>query len=310
MLGTIAVTDEGWYEFLRRRRWEEVNFWTPSDRRRFHAPAFSPFLFKLKAPSSAVCGFGYFARWSSLPDWLAWDTFGEGNGCTSLDEMRRRIGTIRQRIGYVAAGSLQNIGCILLVAPVFFPPDALVPQPRDWHARTVSSKAYDLTVGEGRRVWEMCLERAASLQQELLPAIVSETRARYGRPTLVTPRLGQGSFRIAVTEAYGRSCAATGEHSLPVLEAAHIRAYSENGPHDVANGILLRADLHRLFDQGYLTVTPGYRLEVSERLREDYSNGRSYYPLQGKQLLNVPASQRDRPAAEFLRWHNQRVYLG
>jgi len=253
-------------------------------------------------------------RWSSLPDWLAWDTLGEGNGCASLAEMRRRIAAIRQRIGYVAAGPLTNIGCILLVEPTFFPPDAWVPQPRDWPARTVSGKAYDLTAGEGHRVWAACLERAAE-RATLLAAgdmvgnAVAEPTARYGAPRLVTPRLGQGTFRIAVTEAYGRACAATSEHSLPVLEAAHIRSYSDEGPHDVANGLLFRADLHRLFDQGYVTVTPECRIEVSGRLREDYRNGRSYYPLHGT-ALRLPAAARERPAAEFIRWHNEHVYLG
>jgi hypothetical protein len=49
VIGTVAVTDTSWYEFLARRSLPEVNFWTPSDRRRFSAPEFSPFFFKLKA---------------------------------------------------------------------------------------------------------------------------------------------------------------------------------------------------------------------------------------------------------------------
>ena len=87
MQGTIAVTDYGWYEFLQSRALPEVNFWTPSDRRGFRAPEFSPLFFKLKAPHNAIGGFGYFARWSSLPVWLAWECFGDGNGCASLHEL-------------------------------------------------------------------------------------------------------------------------------------------------------------------------------------------------------------------------------
>jgi putative restriction endonuclease len=308
MRGTIAVTDHGWYEFLRGRNLPEVNFWTPSDRHAFRAPEFSPFFFKLKAPHNAVCGFGYFARWASLPDWLAWDCFREGNGCQSLTEMRARIGTIRHRIRYAAASALNNIGCIVVVEPTFFEPDEWVPQPADWHPRTVSSKAYDLMRGEGQRVWDDCRERVASGSAALARLQIPEER-RYGTSSLVAPRLGQGAFRIAVTEAYGRACAVTGEHSLPALDAAHIRSYAQEGTHDVRNGILLRADLHRLFDQGYITVTPvEHRLEVSRRLREDYSNGRSYYPLHGS-AVRVPNSNAERPGAEYLRWHNENVYL-
>ncbi len=57
-----------------------------------------------------------------------------------------------------------------------------------------------------------------------------------------------------------------------------------------------------------MTVTPSLCLEVSSRLRADYSNGRSYYPLHGA-TLQVPDRERDRPAAEFLAWHNEHVYL-
>lgn len=312
MRGTIAVTDTGWYEFLSRRSLAEVNFWTPSDRRRFSAPEFSPFFFKLKAPHRAVVGFGYFAKWSSLPSWLAWECFGEGNGCASLAELEERLAAIRGRIRYVATGPIANIGCILLVQPVFFPRDLWVSQPADWHDRTVSTASYDLSSGEGRRLWEACLERATSISTStpaVLPLVAGPTGPRYGAPRQMAPRLGQGTFRVSVTDAYERACAITTEHSLPALEAVHIRSYSEEGPHEVRNGILLRADLHRLFDRGYVTVTPDHRVEISDRLKAEYHNGRSYYPLQGQEL-RVPRAERDRPAVEYLQWHNEHVYLG
>jgi putative restriction endonuclease len=125
----------------------------------------------------------------------------------------------------------------------------------------------------------------------------------------VVLRLGQGTFRVAVTEAYRRACAITGEHSLPALEAAHIRSYMADGPHRVANGILLRADFHRLFDQGYVTITTDHQLLVGKRLRRDFANGRSYYPYQGK-LIDLPRRETDQPAREYLEWHRETVFLG
>lgn len=309
MIGTVAVTDFGWYEFLSRHPSAEVNFWTPSDRRRFAAPEFSPFFFKLKAPHRAIAGFGFFAQWSSLPPWLAWECFGTGNGCSSLGEFEERLTEIRTRIGYVASNPRAHVGCILLVQPVFFPREAWVAQPKDWHDRTVSSQGYNLTEGEGLRVWSECLERSSETTlPPHLPQVAGPPAPRYGTPYVITPRRGQGTFRVAVTDAYGRSCAVTGEHSLPALEAAHIRSFAHEGPHEARNGLLLRADLHRLFDKGYATVTPGLRLEISERLRADYSNGRSYYPLHGSQV-RPPEDTRHRPAQEFLAWHNDHVYL-
>lgn len=314
MQGTIAVTDHGWYERLRMLpTLEEVNFWKPSATRTFHAEQFSPFFFKLRAPQHAICGFAFFARYSRLPDWLAWDCFQLGNGCASLADMRERIGAIRERIHYKGAQAASTIGCVLLVQPTFFPRDKWVPPPRDWPVRTQVDKKYDLSHGEGARIWAEC--RAAALQLSLAgeqtpaAAIAEGPAQRYGSPLLVTPRLGQGTFRVAVTEAYGKGCAITEEHSLPALEAGHIQPFASGGPNEVRNGLLLRADLHRLFDQGYVTVTPRLTLEVSRRLREDYANGRTYYPLHGRSLRR-PQREEDRPGAAFLASHNEKIYLG
>jgi putative restriction endonuclease len=311
MIGTIAITDEGWCRFLAERpELTELNFWTPSARRTFRAPQFSPFLFKLRAPYNAICGFAYFAQFSRLPDWLAWESYGFGNGCESFEEMRSRIATIRARIGYDEQTGSDEIGCIQLVSPVFFLSDSWVPQPSDWRPRTQTHTKYDLAIGEGSRVWNACLAAARTSPVAIAaPEIFlsAERGPRYGEPRLMTPRLGQATFRIAVLDAYGRGCAVTEEHSLPALEASHIRPYAQDGPHEIRNGLLLRADLHRLFDTGYATVTPDLRLEISARLRQDYRNGRSYYPLQGAHV-HVPPAASHRPDKAFLEWHNQYVF--
>jgi putative restriction endonuclease len=108
-----------------------------------------------------------------------------------------------------------------------------------------------------------------------------------------------------VIDAYERRCAVTGEKTLPVLEAAHIKPYSLNGPHRLNNGILLRSDLHKLFDLGYVTVTPQLRLEVSPKLKADWQNGREYYAHHGAPLRFRPSDLSSQPNPEFLRWHNE-----
>jgi putative restriction endonuclease len=123
------------------------------------------------------------------------------------------------------------------------------------------------------------------------------------------PRLGQGSFRICVTDAYKRSCAVTGERALPVLEAAHIKPFSKSGPHMVQNGLLLRSDLHKLFDKGYMTVTTKLDVEVSRRIKEEFDNGEYYYTLHGKKMRH-PAHLDDWPEKKFIEWHNEKVFLG
>ena len=308
MQGTVAVTDEGWYSFLQGRpNLTEVNFWRPSAYRAFRAPEFSPFMFKLRSPHNAVCGFAYFARYSRLPVWLAWEVFEQGNGVESLAEMEARLARIRKRFGHKKTKWAGYIGCTLLVQPTFFPREAWVRQPEDWSPRTQADSKYDLAVGEGRRVWEECLAVARELGAQDPTPLGAESPARYGEPVLVRPRLGQGSFRIAVTDAYGRACAATGEHSLPVLDAAHIVPFQKGGSHEVRNGLLLRADLHRLFDKGYFTVTPDLRMKVSSRLKEEFHNGATYYPLDDG-FIRLPQDLTAQPNPDFLAWHNQEVF--
>jgi putative restriction endonuclease len=317
--GWIAPTDYGWYSFLRDTGpYEEVNFWTPSDYFAFHGAVGAPFLFKLKAarkrnsrlPHNVIAGFGIVSRFAKLEDWLAWECFGAGNGAVSFSGMKARIDEYRSKNELKGGSGVPQIGCIVLSDAVFFPAELCIPQPTDWPPRNLRPMRYDLAIGEGRRVWEACQANLSAYSIRASPDLVARVREaspRYGEPVLVRPRIGQGVFRIAVTDAYGRACAATGEHSLPVLEAAHIRPYASEGPHDVSNGLLLRSDLHRLFDKGYVTVTKDLRLEVSGRLKEDYSNGKSYYPLHGEPIT-PPADKRCAPSAEFLSWHNDNVY--
>mgnify|MGYP002401339550 CR=1 FL=1 len=94
-----------------------------------------------------------------------------------------------------------------------------------------------------------------------------------------------------------------------MLQAAHIKPYSEGGTHDLRNGLLLRSDIHTLFDLGYVTVAKSLRFEVSKRIREDFENGRDYYRLHGTQIAQ-PARASDRPEPSILEWHNENRFLG
>jgi putative restriction endonuclease len=106
-------------------------------------------------------------------------------------------------------------------------------------------------------------------------------------------------------DAYERRCAVTGEKTLPVLEAAHIRPFALSGPNRVNHGLLLRSDLHKLFDICYVKVTPERRLEVSPRLKTEWENGREYYAHHGRPLQVQPADVARRPGREYLMWHNE-----
>src|SRR3954451_14576812 len=265
----VAVTDRGWFDHLRRRPdLAEVNFWAPSD---VSFRALQPgelFLFKLRAPVDRIVGGGVFAYATTLPCSLAWETFGEANGAASLPAVRQRIAGLRSD----RAVSREDfaIGCRILTQPFFLPEEAWLPVP-GWARNIVSFKTYTTDDADGLRLWE-------AVQGALRG---DATDHRYGEPVLVTPRLGQGAFRVLVTDAYRRRCAVTGERTLPALDAAHIRPFSDGGGHDVSNGILMRRDIHSLFDLGYVTISPDMTFEVSKKIREEYENGRHYYALHG-----------------------------
>ncbi len=303
MKAYVGVTDHDWYTFLRWIQPDEVNFWMPSANGAFRAlQVGEPFLFKLHAPRNFIVGGGFFAKYSVLPLSMAWLAFGEKNGASSRIECLDRI----QRYRRGTASLDPEIGCIILERPFFLPESDWIPVPEDWSPNIVRGKGYDLSAAIGRSLWEQVEQRLMVLP---VPAGADSShlpdRGYWG---IGFHRIGQGAFRVAVTDAYGRQCAVTKEHTLPVLEAAHIQPFAAGGPHDVANGLLLRADLHILFDRGYVTVDEGFRFKVSPRLRDDYHNGVDYYARAGQAIL-LPAAASERPSQEYLDWHRRHVYI-
>ncbi len=301
----VGVTDYDWFQFLAARPDRgSINFWQPGGKTNFKA--LQPgelFLFKLHAPRNFIVGYGVFAAASILPVSMAWDAFGEGNGASSLEEMRRRIGFYRRE--QVDPRHDYMIGCRILEQPVFFERERWIPIPDSWAPNIVSGRGYDTQTEDGRHLWAAVTDRTPIIA---VPGL-ADAPARYGEPTLIRPRLGQGTFRVVVTDAYERRCVVTGEKTLPILDAAHIRPFAHDGRHEVSNGLLLRTDIHRLFDLGYVTISTGGHFEVSRRLKEDFKNGRHYYDMHGRPI-RPPTDARHRPAHEALEWHQSNRFLG
>jgi len=299
----VGITDRDWFDFLSRMNGlDEVNFWQPSGQQQFRAlQVGEPFLFKLHSPDDYIVGGGFYSHFTILPASIVWQAFGEKNGAQTEDEMRLRIARYRKVVTSVAED--YQIGCILLESPFFFDRADWILLP-DWKREIVRGRGYD-SEGDGREIWSRVGPLLRVSQRRPNPG--EEPQPRYGEPVAVLPRLGQGSFRLIVTDSYERRCAFTNSPVLHVLEAAHIRPYSLGGTHAPSNGILLRQDLHTLFDRGYVTVTPGHRIEVSSRIKEEFHNGKEYYALHG-QNMRLPGYGDRRPSADFLRWHNENVY--
>lgn len=111
-------------------------------------------------------------------------------------------------------------------------------------------------------------------------------------------RQGQPKFRKSLLDAYARTCAVTGYDAESVLEAAHISPYLGHHTNVVTNGLLLRADIHTLFDRHLLTVTADHIIRVAPDL-----SGSPYQELDG-QTLRLPLDHAARPAAKALETHN------
>jgi putative restriction endonuclease len=270
-----------------------------------------PFLFKLHYPKNMIVGGGFFLSYSRLPLSVSWDIFGVKNG--AVDQMVFLDAITKYRASrQLPFEPNPNIGNIVISSPVFLDEENWINAPEDWSSNIVQGKTYDTQEDIGSRIWKEFQERSQTQRVLVIgnnpPKMIVETRERYGSEYMMKPRLGQSSFRVLVIDAYKRRCAMTGERTLPVLHASHIKPYAKEGPHSIDNGILLRADLHILFDMGYITITPKYEIVVSNRIKNEFENGKQYYALQGSPLVVLPDMPEQRPSSEFLDWHNTSVF--
>lgn len=310
----VGVTDNDWFNYLAANNPEEVNFWQPSGTPPFkNAATGMPFLFKLKKPHNHIGGGGFFVTYSTLPISVAWEVFGTQNGAASFDELLDRL----QRLNHKQTG-LREIGCTLLASPFFFAKKDWIKDPQGFAANIVRGKHFDTATLEGQFLWDQVRQRLSIQTQAPRPSndrdnlltIAEQVQSGWGTSALIKPRLGQSAFRVLVTDAYKRKCAMTGENTLVTLEAAHIVPFAKEQSHDVRNGLLLRADFHKLFDVGLVSVTPESKIKVSPKIREAYFNGKAYYRLDGQPLPNMPDQPENRPDPDRLEWHYKNVFQG
>jgi putative restriction endonuclease len=303
----VANTDLQWFQYLATREpVDEVNFWSPSTTLPKRLPQGAPWIFKLANRNGGqIVGGAFFATFSAITPRFAWDAFGDLNGASDYPKFLRAISGYSE---HLIDGDATPVGSAILLQPFFLPPELWIIPPTDWAPNLTRGKTYDSTVGQGALLWER-IQLALVTMDAAQSRLVAEPPGGYGEAVLVLPRLGQGTFRVLVTDAYDRRCAVTGERTLPVLEAAHIKPFNLVQRHEVSNGLLLRSDLHTLFDRGYMTVTPKMKLRVSRRIREEFTNGRDYYNLDSHDV-RLPLPPNPPPSREFLEWHADTVFKG
>lgn len=295
----IAPTDINWFKFISSQNTPKlVNFWTPTPWNIKKLQEGDQLLFLLKAPYRKIAGYGTFKYYENMSAHEAWQKFGLGNGVTSLTEL------ITSATGYSKIHSTKpinydnpNIGCIVLENPVFFdeenyfkPEDVGINFPR----QVVKLKYFNLELTQ-------ILEEENTLDKETSYKLVDVEKIAH-KTISVKARKGQSLFRKNVFNAYKNSCAITGEMCSEVLEAAHIQQYINEDSNHIQNGLLLRSDIHVLFDAGLITFDNEYRVKVSPYLNSNY-----YQSLSGKSIL-LPKELHHRPSLIALELHNSEIF--
>jgi putative restriction endonuclease len=319
MLPFIALTDKAWFDFLSARsdggRVDEVNFWSPNATKPMRAmtPG-EPVFFRLKSPWNAVAGYGFFAHFALLQLDESWRMFEWRNGDPEEARFLQRIGGYRGANIADPRKPHAPLGCTVLRDARFWQRERWIP----WGAER--GWAPNIVRGAQERDPARAALLLGAIQQDAAHAgVVAELGAAYRvvhhderlrRRAEVVVREGQGTFRARLLDAYGRACAVTGEHTEPVLDAAHIQPYLGPTSNHPQNGILLTKEFHTLFDAGLVGVTPEYRVRVSPALRARWQNGRRYYAYDGKVLSTLPEDPSLRPSQEALAWHMHERFVG
>lgn len=310
----VAHTHREWFDFLsthaRDGRLDEVNFWFPNSPRppkKFEIA--EPVFFRLGAPERKIAGCGFFATFQVVDLGLAWETFGFRNGAPDRSTFYRLLGR------RTAEDLRKPVGCMILRDARFWPDHRWIPWGTErGHADTGIQRGRTETdpANVARLFDELRRDDVApppDLLEEFEPLHVDE-RMLVSRPRV--EREGQGTFRLRLLDAYGRQCAITGEHTEPVLDAAHIQDYLGPKSNHVRNGMVLTKEFHALFDRGLVTVEPPtrakpdlYVVRVSRLIHDRWNNGKRYLEHDGKPLKAVPANPALRPSTAALEWHRE-----
>ena len=303
----VLVTDPDWYRYLKARpSLQEIGFWRGRSERRYGFGQGEIVLFKLRGFQNTIAGGAFFDYSTSWPASLLWDLFGESMGVSSAQALYEK----RQSLRIAATQKAQsgrvdepqaNTGIAILSSPFYFDERDWFEAP-NWSNNIIDTKGYALDTQDGKTLWERLQLRTQGTIDRVQDGAVVEPFS----PTAVQARRGQAAFKAMVADNYKRQCAVSREKTLPVLEAAHIRPYAQEPNHSIENGLLLRRDIHTLFDRGYVTVSPDYEFLVSERLEREFGNGRIYYELEGRNIGQE--SPVILPDPEMLSWHNEKVF--
>lgn len=292
----IAPTDEEWFLHLRENQLtNQVNFWTPTPWNVKGLKKGERLYFMLKSPIRKIGGYGEFMYYENMNVEEAWKKFGLGNGVRSLSELEQRAGK------YVNKRSVKEnkqIGCIVLSNCIFLEESLFFPAHDlevEFPIQVVKIKYFDEIVS-----WRPPDPLTQASEENSKFSLVTSGKVPM-KLRDVRQREGQPAFRKKILNNYGGRCAVTGETCDNLLEAAHVQPYQNAKSNHVQNGILLRVDLHRLFDAGLMTIDTNFQVKFSSEFTSlSYKNFRD-------KVLDTSVIV-DLPSLEALEYHNKNVF--
>lgn len=299
--GTIAVaiTNKDWYDFLLGRDCSAgVNFWRPSKDNVIINPG-EWFLFKQHSAVGKVMGGAQFIASELLTINQAWSRWRAANGCADKDAFLRRLIKLCSSYDAQKLKGHSYIRCLYLDKPIFLDKKNWFDVP-GWNPKSRQPiRKYDASNPHRYK-----LQR---LIEDLFPAnrLVFKKFVELGERK---EREGQRAFRQEILKNYHSQCAVTREKTRPVLEAAHIEPYAKSHNHLPSNGLLLKSDIHKLFDEGLVSITPeDFKFHVSSLLEKKYKNGKYYYQFEGH-TIDVPKRNELQPDPELLQRHFEKEF--
>lgn len=129
-------------------------------------------------------------------------------------------------------------------------------------------------------------------------SLISEDKLEYNSQKS-KKRKGQSEFRNTVLKTYDFKCCVTSETCIEVLQAAHIQPYINNDSNHVQNSLCLRIDIHKLFDEGLITLNDEFEIVVSSLLEKSH-----YKSLEGRKI-NLPKDKNDYPSLCAIKKHRE-----
>ena len=296
----VAPTDLDWFQQLRTEgvKGEVINFWTPTPWNISQLQADDKLYFMLKSPIRKIGGFGKFVDYKNMRASEAWRKYGRDNGVENLSQLISRTDKYKAKHAKKDLIADPVIGCILLKDPEFYDNE---------NFKTDRSEGIDFPKQVVKLKYFRKKEKTAHKEKEreikVNKAFELVDSSKSKRKQLTQKeRKGQAGFRRDILKIYDNSCSITGIKQKEVLEAAHIQGYVNEESNNVQNGICLRVDIHKLFDNGLITIDSEYKVIISSMLKST-----EYEKINGKKI-KLPKNKIYYPSASALENHNKLVF--